>query len=96
MLSAHHVPASADWREVLKDIKTLDQSGQSRALATLSSRIQHLPGVAEKTLMMDAICEAMDDLRGHFATDAMYGFAHGIGAAGRADPDFEAFMATRE
>jgi hypothetical protein len=96
MLDASRVPAAANWRDVLGDIKHLPQRDQGHALGMLARRLEHLPGTVEKTEMMDKIVDALHELRGQAAVDAMFGLAYGSGAACRADPAFEQFIATRE
>ena len=92
----HRVPASEQWRDVLGDIKTLDMREQGHVLAALSMQIQKVPDTQEKTLMMDAIADAMNELRGQSAVDALWGFAVGTGQAGSADPAFAQFVSSRE
>ncbi len=95
LLDVHRVPAATNWREALANIKNLDESVQGQVLGRLAMRLEHLPDAMEKSLLMDGIVDAMHDLRGQAAVDAMWGFAQGMGAACRADPSFEQIIASR-
>jgi hypothetical protein len=87
------VPGTLNWRDVLGDIRSLDPRDQGRALGSLAMRIDQLPNGDQKLQLMDAIRDALDDLRGQAAIDGLWGFARGVGLAYRNDPVFESYVA---